>query len=187
MHLKQDYRLSLERKNIRKQLALHVYNKTAAANRVYVNRSHDTNPVFPYITIECIGDQVVSERDSYRDLHRQLGVEIRCYTAGSSDEEAADRLDELSEQVEQLIARNRFLEDGSGVNHASNVSLISTEIVQENGDRPVHISLIQLQIDYFTLWPKPYEAVDDLAGVSTEYDHKPATEPKPKLEGTIDY
>jgi len=169
--------MSIERKNIRHELvALLKRKKTSAGNNVFSSRS---TPVWqenlPAIMIYPRTEDVEKSSESPRQYKHTLIMAFDLVADGRDDDAAADKMDELDEQVQRILGVDETL--NCLVNE---ISLISSEFdYEERGQKSIMSMTLVYEIEYYVFSPKDRrdQDVKDFTSITANWDIGTANDP----------
>ena len=161
--------MSEKRKNIRKALLAVLKNRTDAGDRVFaIPTLVNWEENLPVINLHFRGEEIKDTESAPRYLNRALNVEVEIISEGDSDEELADRLDDLCEQVESAVARDDSLKGTADDIYPVRVSDID---VATEGAKPIGKVSIIFNISYREFAPRDQkgQGVGDLDGIDADW------------------
>lgn len=177
--------MSIERAEIRNRIvSLLKHKKTDAKDRVYGSRANNVwQENLPAILIYPKNEEVVVIAESPRELLRTVFFSIELIADGKDDDDAADNLDKLGEQVERIMGVDVTL---GGL--ASDLNLESLDFdFQDAGEKPIMSLNIVYRVEYVVSMPKDRrdQDCDDFTSITANWDIGTANDPNPEATDDI--
>jgi hypothetical protein len=177
--------MSAQRKVIRKKLVSILKRaQTIAGERVY---SNDADPALseklPSIFIRVVSETAEEWTQAPRIFKRTIAVAIECLCDGRNPDEAADFVDDLSEQVERVIGSDDSLD---GTAEDTRLAGVELDFIAE-AEKPIATSTLTFNVLYLTAAPRTRNDQEQkpLASVHADWQIEGRTDEATKAEDTI--
>lgn len=185
--------MTTKRKEIRNEI-VDILKRHNIVNRreIRANRSgvYESDNL-PGISVYTRADDIASElSQAPRLVKRHLDLAVEVVVRDDNDEDAADTLDDLCEEIEHVLTSDDSLDC-----KADDIELMRTdfEYISENIDKPVHSAIMLWKVTYQTFMPRDRSEQDtaDFKGVDAEWqighhDEEPTMEEADRPKDTID-
>lgn len=166
--------MSEQAKNIRNAIRNTLEGETSAGDNVFAHRIADIDVNdLPAIQIENLGESISEYSKGPKIFERHMNLIIEIQVSEQTDQEAADMLDDIGEQIEQVIAQDEtlaclcdFMRPTGYKNSFGN-----------KAERPTHIRVLEYDVAYTTEYPKHIEDTAPLEIVNTKVFLPDATDP----------
>jgi len=177
--------MSSERKKIRHAIVdLLKRKKTSAGRKVFGNRSTNVwQEDLPAIMVYPRSEDVSERSKSPREITRSLSMAIEIVTDGKDDDEAADRMDDLADQVERILGVDETLGCTT-----DDIILDSVEFdYEDKGERSIMSATLVYLLTYVVNVPKDRrdQDTDDFTNINASWDVGTASDPDPEATDTI--
>jgi hypothetical protein len=184
--------MSYKRKKIRKALLDILRGRTDAREKVFATRTMvNWEENLPVINLYFRGEEVKDTESAPRYLNRSLSLEVEIVADANNDEELADALDDICEQVEVALSRDDSLKDTADDNYLVRVS--DADVATE-GARAIGKVSLSFIIEYREFAPRDTkgQGVGPLDGIDADYrvghdDGPPTMDEADAAKDTIDF
>jgi len=178
--------MTTKRREIRKYVvSLLKRKRTDAEDRVTGNRSLPAwEEHLPVINVYTRGEDLTEWAQAPREMLRNLRLVCECIVSGKTEEEVADALDTMTEDVEAIMSQDDTLGD-----RCEDILLTDVEFEwQEGGERPLASARLIWNCKYMTPMPRDRKGlgITPFEGIDAEWDVGTAADPDPEAEDTID-
>lgn len=177
--------MSIERAEIRhKIVSLLRQKKTDAGKNVFSSRARNVwQKDLPAVSIYPTSETIEVVAESPRQLLRSAFFSFELVADGKDDDQAADNLDMLAEQVERIMGVDVTL---GGLVSDLNIESLDLDF-EESGEKSIMSLTLVYKIDYCVYIPKDRrdQRTDDFTSITADWDIGTANDPNPEAEDDI--